>query len=360
MSFEVRKKKNPGMIAVRVLCVLMIAAILWFINWDLVRDALRQEGVDIIFMGFIGIFLLLFAYSFYAQRRPRIEVNGRNIAIYPLWRPSKKITLREITSRTEKGDTSGEQLDAAIGGMLLGGALAYALQQRHSAALQSPKEMSYTYYSGDTKLITVSTKGMENVERFDNMVVDKLEGKPLELGPKTVAAEMEPAKKAKRPLILCGLLVLVCVAAAAVMLWPRSPDSLAGTSWIAANDGSQWVFHEDQTFHWYQTKGETDDNYFAGTYEFHIGQDALDYLTTELSRYAVTEREMRDVISRVPEYTVDNFVCFSCVNQSFMLDGKEQLSEETVSSYFGFLLLDGTYLDIANMTTGTYYGFMKE
>lgn len=254
-------------------------------------------------------------------------------------------------------------MDAAIGGMLLGGALAYALQQRHSAALQSPKEMSYTYYSGDTKLITVSTKGMENVERFDNMVVDRLEGKiPLKTGAKMSAEEVEPAGKTKLPLVLAGVVCLAAVVA--IVLIPRtgarSPDLLAGTSWIATNDGSHWVFREDQTFHWYQTKGETDDNYFAGTYEFHIGQDALDYLTTELSRYAVTEREMRDVISRVPEYTVDNFVCFSCVNQSFMLDGKEQLSEETVSSYFGFLLLDGTYLDIANMTTGTYYGFMKE
>ncbi|MDE7170351.1 MAG: hypothetical protein K2O11_00540 [Oscillospiraceae bacterium] len=344
----------------------MIAAILWFINWDLMREYLRQEGLDIIFMGFIGIFLLFFVGSFYVQKRPRIEVNGQHIAIYPLWRPSKKIMLKEITSRKAKGDTSGEQLDAAIGGILLGGMLAYALQQRHSAALQSPKEMSYTYYSGDTKLITVSTKGMENVERFDNMVVDKLEGKPLpEAGVKMTVEEMEPAKKTKLPLILAGLAGAVCfVAVIAIMLTHRtaaqSPDLLAGTSWIAADDGSHWVFREDQTFHWYQTKGETDDNYFAGTYEFHIGRDALDYLTTELSRYAVTEREMLDVISRVPEYTVDNFVCFSCVNQSFMLNGKEQLSEEAVSSYFGFLLLDGTYLDIANMTTGTYYGFMKE
>lgn len=362
MSFEVRKKKNPGWIVAQVLCLLAIAAIVWFINWDLVRDALRQEGLDIVFAGFIGIFLLLFAYSLYAQRRPRIVVNGRYIAIYPLWRPSKKITLQEITSRKAQGDASGEQLDAAIGGALLGGMAGYALQQRYSAALQSPKAMAYTYYSGDTKLITVSTKGMENVERFDNMVVDRLEGR----APLTAAAEMPAekagsAKKIGLVLVLGGLLGLICVAAAAaVMLRPQPSDLLAGTSWIAANDGSQWVFHEDRTFHWYQTKGETDDNYFAGTYEFHIGRDALNYLTTELSAYGVTKDKMLGVISRAPEYTVDNFVCFSCVNQSFLLDGQEQLSGENTSSYFGFLLLDGTYLDIANMTTGTYYGFMKE
>ena len=66
------------------------------------------------------------------------------------------------------------------------------------------------------------------------------------------------------------------------------------------------------------------------------------------------------MIASDPGYTRDNFICFSCVNQSFILRGEEQLSEDVRSSYLGFLLRDGTYLDIANMTTGTYYGFTKE
>lgn len=165
----------------------------------------------------------------------------------------------------------------------------------------------------------------------------------------------------------CLLLVCVCMVCGLVGCADQSKskeadkvDIMAGTSWLSGDDNSYWVFGEEQVFHWYQTKGVTDDNYFAGTYEFHIGQDAIRYLTTALSDYGVTEKEIRDVISRVPEYSEDNFVCFSCVNQSFMLNGQEQLSEEVVSSYFGFLLEDGTYLDIANMTTGTYYGFTKE
>ena len=177
------------------------------------------------------------------------------------------------------------------------------------------------------------------------------------------AAEIQPAKKSKSPLALAGLIGVICVVAA-IMLAPRkasqSPDLLAGTSWISGNDNSQWVFGTDKTFHWYQTEGETDDNYFAGTYEFHVGQDAINYLTTEFSDYGITERKIRQVLSSNSEYMLDNFVCFSCVNQSFMLRGKEQLSEDTISSYLGFFLQDGTYLDIANMTTGTYYGFTKE
>ena len=363
MSFEVRMKKRKKMIVLRIFSALMAAVMIWFINLDFIRPALMQDDAYLLFIGFIGIFLMFFAWSFYAQKRPRIKVDGQDITFYPMWRPSQKVTLSAITARNVKGDATGEKIDAAIGGALLSPPLADALEQRYTAALQNPnpKDMVYTYYSGDTKLISVSTKNMENVERFDRMVADRLEGKPLEQ--EMPAAEIQPAKKSKFPLALAGLIGVICVVAA-IMLAPRkasqSPDLLAGTSWISGNDNSQWVFGTDKTFHWYQTEGETDDNYFAGTYEFHVGQDAINYLTTEFSDYGITERKIRQVLSSNSEYMLDNFVCFSCVNQSFMLRGKEQLSEDTISSYLGFFLQDGTYLDIANMTTGTYYGFTKE
>lgn len=351
------------MIVLRIFSALMAVVMIWFINLDFIRPALMQDGAYLLFIGFIGIFLMFFVWSFYVQKRPRIKVDGQDITFYPMWRPSQKVTLSAITARNVKGDATGEKIDAAIGGALLSPPLADALEQRYTAALQNPnpKDMVYTYYSGDTKLISVSTKNMENVERLDRMVADRLEGKPLEQ--EMPAAEIQPAKKSKFPLALAGLIGVICVVAA-IMLVPRkasqSPDLLAGTSWISGNDNSQWVFGTDKTFHWYQTEGETDDNYFAGTYEFHVGQDAINYLTTEFSDYGITERKIRQVISSNSEYTLDNFVCFSCVNQSFMLRGKEQLSEDTISSYLGFFLQDGTYLDIANMTTGTYYGFTKE
>lgn len=135
---------------------------------------------------------------------------------------------------------------------------------------------------------------------------------------------------------------------------------LAGTSWISADDESQMVFNEDQSFGWYQSKDEKDDNYFSGTYVFYMGQEAMNYLTGDLSEYNVTEEEMQFYFDKNKEYALDNFVCFTTNNQSFLLNGEEQLSEEQKTSYYGFLLGDGTFLDIANMSTGTYYGFSKE
>lgn len=382
MSFEVYVRKRKWIRIVQIMCILVSAAIL-----AVFASLIRRSGsllllaidsvvnnVPLFVAGLFTISLVLPAtiafpvFSFYRERRPCIKVNGSTVTFYPRWLPSKKVTLSEITSRSVKGDTTGEKIDAAVAGVLLSPPLADAVKQRYAEARQAPKGMTYTYYSGSKKLIAISTRrNMENLERFDKLVVDRLEGKPLEPGLQTPVNEMEPVKKTKRSLILAGLVGIVCLAAVAVirtMIIPQtklhSPDLLAGTSWLSGDDNSQWVFGTDKTFHWYQMKGKTDDNYFAGTYEFHMGQDAISYLTTELSDYGITERTIKRVISGNQEYTLDNFVCFSCVNQSFILHGKEQLSEDALSSYFGFLLRDGTYLDIANMRTGTYYGFTKE
>lgn len=175
MYFEVRMKKRKKMIVLRIFSSIMAAIMVWFINLDFIRPALMQDGAYLIFIGFIGIFLLFFAWSFYSQKRPCIKVNGQDITFYPMWRPSQKVALSAITTRNVKGDTIGEKIDAAIGGALLSPPLADVLEQRYTVALQNPnpKDMIYTYYSGDTKLISVSAKNMENVERFDKMVVDK-------------------------------------------------------------------------------------------------------------------------------------------------------------------------------------------
>ncbi len=361
----------------QIMCILisivMIAAFASLIReaGSLIQLAVNSVSDDVVTF-VIGIFavslvlpttIMLPISTFYHERRPRIKVNGPDITFYPSWRPAKKVTLSEITSRDVKGDTTGERIDSAVSGVLLGPVLAYDARQRYAQAQQAPKGMTYTYYSGNKKLIAISTKrDMENLERFDKMVTDRLEGRPLEPGMPMAGAH--PAPRSRLPLLLAGLACVICAAAvAAVMSAPHtaspSPDLLAGTSWLSENDDSQWVFGTDKTFHWYQTEGETDDDYFAGTYEFHVGQDAIDYLTTELSGHGITEGAVKRVIASDPGYTQDNFICFSCVNQSFMLRGEEQLSGDVRSSYLGFLLQDGTYLDIANMATGTYYGFKR-
>lgn len=137
-------------------------------------------------------------------------------------------------------------------------------------------------------------------------------------------------------------------------------NALANTAWVSVDDGSYMVFTDETNYAWYQNKDVADDNYFMGTYQFYIGQAALQYITVDLAEFAVTEEELQQIFDANEEYNLENFVCMTADNASFMLNGEEQLSENSAVSYFGFLLEENTYLDIANMTTGTYYGFTKE
>ena len=220
MSFTVRMKNRKKMVFVRVLCVLMIAVLLWFLNWDLMQETLAEDNAYMIFWVMIGVFVLLFAFSFYAQRRPRIEVDGQDIAFYPKWGPSKRVSLSEITSRKEKPDYYDPKqavVAGALGGGLGGGLLNYAVTKRNASTMATPKAMIYTYYSGNTKLITVSTREMENVEQFDQMVVSKLEGKLPGYG--AALTVEEPVKKGKAPLLLAGLAGIVCMVAVCVVMF---------------------------------------------------------------------------------------------------------------------------------------------
>lgn len=140
----------------------------------------------------------------------------------------------------------------------------------------------------------------------------------------------------------------------------ENSDIMQNTSWITTGDGSYMVFGDNSKWDWYQNKDELDDNYYSGTYQFYIGQLAMDYITEDLKEYGITVEEMEALFAKNDSYDISNFVCMTALHTSCILDGEEQLKEDIEISYFGFLLKDGTYLDIANMVTGTYYGFEKQ
>ena len=208
MSFTVCMKKRKRMTFVRVLCIVMILVIGFFMNLGPMREYLIEDSSYLIFMVLMAVFVLMFAYTFYVQRRPRIEVDGQDIAFYPLWAPAKKVTLSEITARRERPEFYDPR-QAAAGAM--GGALAYAAAQKNAPTIPTPKAMVYTYFRGPSKLITITTREMENAERFDQMVVDKLEGRaPVR---RSATADLEPAEKKKPFLSVAGSIGAVCLLA---------------------------------------------------------------------------------------------------------------------------------------------------
>lgn len=137
-------------------------------------------------------------------------------------------------------------------------------------------------------------------------------------------------------------------------------DILSKTSWISDTDYSQIIFNEDKSFEWYQSKEEKDDNYYAGTYTFYIGQEAMDHVTDNLSEYGVGKEEMEEIFAGDEEFELNNFVILTLNNESFIIEGKEQLSQPGETYFFGFLLEQGSVLDVANMDSGVYAWFEKE
>lgn len=135
-------------------------------------------------------------------------------------------------------------------------------------------------------------------------------------------------------------------------------DSLiSNTTWIAS-DGSEAVFTETE-INWYKDAEDHSDNYYSGTYEFYIGEDAIDYVTQDLSEYGITRSEIDALIAKNSEYSKDNFVVFDIEYDEFIMDGEEQVITRPLVPWYGFILKDNTYLDVANMNTGTYYKFTK-
>ena len=133
---------------------------------------------------------------------------------------------------------------------------------------------------------------------------------------------------------------------------------MAYTDWIAS-DGSEVKFGEDSIY-WYQKEGVYDDNYYYGEYEFYIGEEAVSFITTDLASYGVTKAELEDLFDRNEEYSVENFVVFDIVYDGLVIDGELTVPSRPQIPLYGFILEDDTYLDVANMNTGTYYKFTKK
>ena len=144
----------------------------------------------------------------------------------------------------------------------------------------------------------------------------------------------------------------------------QAADPLAGTAWVADNDGSWWNFDEEGGFGWYQNKQDLTDNYYAGNYEAHRGQAGLEFLAADLAEFGYTRESAEELIelgSKMDsDYSVENFICFACDNKSFMMNGEEQLEGDWRTAYLGFIWEDDTALTIINLRTGTWYGFTKE
>ena len=163
-------------------------------------------------------------------------------------------------------------------------------------------------------------------------------------------------KKILALIILC--LVLVGCGAKEEPKEPQKNNDMNNTVWIAT-DNSEMIFDET-SFNWYRDEGVYSDNYYGGTFEYYRGTDAVKFITTELSQYGVTESELQKLFERNEKYSEENFVVFNLVYNKVVMSGENITPERPLVPWYGFILEDGTVLDVVNMNTGTYYTFTKK
>lgn len=123
-------------------------------------------------------------------------------------------------------------------------------------------------------------------------------------------------------------------------------------------DGSMIYFEEDGSFIWYQSDEDHDDNYYTGTYDVYMGEDAYDYIIYDLSEYGITEEELDDYFDRNEDsdfYQKENMCCLVLHNEELFMDGKLQDYAANERHYMGFF--EDGYFDAANMESGEYASF---
>ena len=82
------------------------------------------------------------------------------------------------------------------------------------------------------------------------------------------------------------------------------------------SDESVLLFENENRFVWYLSDANHDDNYYAGTYEFHFGENAMDYIINELPEFGITKKVMMDYFENNKDnelFNISNF-CFMTIH----------------------------------------------
>lgn len=116
-----------------------------------------------------------------------------------------------------------------------------------------------------------------------------------------------------------------------------------GKSFTVA-DSTKIYFNEDMTYVWYRDDKDHSDNYHGGTYIYYTGQEAMDYLMTDLAEYGAKEDRLYKYFDENTQdrfHTLKNMCVISMTVDEMVYDG-EVTYPAKVGHYMGFYK-DGIY-----------------
>ena len=139
-----------------------------------------------------------------------------------------------------------------------------------------------------------------------------------------------------------------------------SKDEISGYSFVDKSEKSLLDLKYNGDFKYYQSKDNLTNNYYEGTYDVYVGKDAVEYITTDLSKYGITKDELQDVFDRSSIYDESNFYCLVLNNERCIVDGVNTMTTPSSTPYYGFYIENTKTLDIANMNTASYLYFERQ
>lgn len=134
---------------------------------------------------------------------------------------------------------------------------------------------------------------------------------------------------------------------------------ISGYSWIGTDNSILYLNH-NQNYTWYQDDQIHDNNFHTGTYMVYTGNDAIQYIATNLTEYGITEETQWNIIENKNYEVNDYYLLILNCNKS-IINNNEQKIENSQIYYYGFYDNATNQLDLINIATNTNAQFkLKE
>ena len=135
----------------------------------------------------------------------------------------------------------------------------------------------------------------------------------------------------------------------------KSGDYLSGNKW-ESSDGTMLALYDDNTFKWFKSSANREDNYYVGTYEVMAGQDAINHLSNE---YGLDENGQKSTLTQF-SVSLDEYYVLILNNDQRITDGENTLEEPVSFTYYGYYRPDYETLNIYKIDTMNEYQFKKK
>ncbi len=159
-------------------------------------------------------------------------------------------------------------------------------------------------------------------------------------------------------IIIASLLVLLSVLGLILFFNNKKASTsydyemISGKSFVL-KDNSYIVFNEDKTFIWYKTKEDLEDNYYKGKYTVYRGENAIKYITNDLSIYTVSEQEQRAFLDNNKDINIDMYFNINLINKEQVIN-KEKEKIDRENHFYGYSNSEYNYFTLISMDTSNY------